>query len=356
MEKVHKFTLDVDKGTDKNIEVVTQDYAAHKFEISLVEHEYKKVDLTDTIVRLIVRKPDGATVQQDCTIVDTRGEISVLLMLDTINVAGNCKAEIQIFDSNVANKRFTSAQFNFKVRKSLQDDETVESTDQFSILQSALEQAQNINEKIQNKADLDENGKVPLSQLPDNIGGDEELRQEVETARGVYASLNDRLGNTEIDVVNLGNNLDTHLAKSVADIGGAHGLDVETGIFTPYFYGSITAGANTHSTQIGRYLRIGKLVFITIELTLSLKGSDISGVIRIGGLPFTAMPGVYVSMAVGSYGFFHPDTNYPDLSALVLGNFVILRRNGPSAGTVDLPAGALTDTSHIRLSGAYLIN
>ena len=43
MEKVHKFTLDITRGiNDTSIEVVTGDYAAHKFEITLVEDGYKK--------------------------------------------------------------------------------------------------------------------------------------------------------------------------------------------------------------------------------------------------------------------------------------------------------------------------
>lgn len=144
MEKVHKFTLDIDSGINNiDSEIVTQDYASHKFEITLVEDGYRLVDLTDTIVRLIVRKTDGKTVQQDCSIIGD-GQISVLLQLNTINVAGICKAEIQVWDNNVANKRLTSALFNFKVRQSLQNDETVESTDEFSMLQNALEQASEV--------------------------------------------------------------------------------------------------------------------------------------------------------------------------------------------------------------------
>lgn len=154
MEKIHKFTLDISKGiTNTDIEIVTQDYASHKLEVSLVENGYKPLDLTDTIVRLIVRKTDGKTVQQDCSIIGD-GQISVLLQLNTINVAGICKAEIQVWDNNVANKRLTSALFNFKVRQSLQDDETVESTDEFSMLQNALEQASDVEEKILNKTGI----------------------------------------------------------------------------------------------------------------------------------------------------------------------------------------------------------
>lgn len=143
MEKIHKFTLDISKGINStSIEVVTQDYASHKFDITLIEDGYKPFNLDNTIVRLIVLKPDGKTVQQDCTIIDNQGRVSMLLQLNTINVSEICKAEIQIFDNAVSNKRLTSANFNFRVRKSLQDDETVASTDEFSMLQKAIEQAE----------------------------------------------------------------------------------------------------------------------------------------------------------------------------------------------------------------------
>lgn len=235
MERVHKFTLDISKGINNtSIEVVTQDYASHKFDITLVEDEYKPFNLEDTIVRLIVLKPDGHTVQQDCTIVDNQGKVSVLLQLDTINIAGTCKAEIQVWDNAVANKRLTSAQFGFKVRKSLQDEETVVSTDEFSMLQAALEQAQNIDEKIAGKADQEE---VTL--------------------------LNDRLGNTETDVENLENNLTLHKTEFESFITSNH--DAKNSIYrgkylgntvTATQYAAISSGTFT-DMYIGDYWTIG---------------------------------------------------------------------------------------------------
>lgn len=178
--KQHKFTFDIDQGTKEKIVVVTQDYAAHKFEISIVEDGYKPFNLANTVVRLMVIKPNGESKQQDCANVDeAKGKVSLLLALDVIDTPGTCKAEIQFWDTALANKRFTSsATFSFYVRKSMQDDTTAEGTDEFSVLQDALEEARNYGE----------------------------VKDEVVTARGTSASLNDRLGTNE-------NNLTSHLAE-----------------------------------------------------------------------------------------------------------------------------------------------
>lgn len=59
----------------------------------------------------------------------------------------------------------------------------------------------------------------------------------------------------------------------------------ETGTFTPVAAGATTAGSGTYVAQVGRYTRIGRLVFIYIDLDWSAHTG--SGLLRIQGLPFT---------------------------------------------------------------------
>ena len=48
----------------------------------------------------------------------------------------------------------------------------------------------------------------------------------------------------------------SHLAENVSQVGGVHGLEVETGTFTPFFVGS--AGGNpAMAVQTGQYYKIG---------------------------------------------------------------------------------------------------
>lgn len=54
--------------------------------------------------------------------------------------------------------------------------------------------------------------------------------------------------------------------------------------FTPTLTGSTTAGTTTYTTQIGRYIRIGDLVWYTIQLVIT--GATGTGNAIISGLPF----------------------------------------------------------------------
>ena len=60
--------------------------------------------------------------------------------------------------------------------------------------------------------------------------------------------------------------------------------DYEEGIFTPTYYGGTTAGVTTYTTQSGSYIKIGKLVFVSIQITFS--SATGTGQMKIGGLPF----------------------------------------------------------------------
>lgn len=58
----------------------------------------------------------------------------------------------------------------------------------------------------------------------------------------------------------------------------------EEGTFTPVF---TNGGTVTYQTQVGTYVKIGKLVFVTINLDVNVLGTG-SGSILVSGLPFTS--------------------------------------------------------------------
>jgi len=64
--------------------------------------------------------------------------------------------------------------------------------------------------------------------------------------------------------------------------------DYEEGTWTPTYtsLGGTLTGV-TYTTQIGRYTKIGNVVFLSAAITLSNKGSGGTGAIRISNLPFT---------------------------------------------------------------------
>lgn len=67
--------------------------------------------------------------------------------------------------------------------------------------------------------------------------------------------------------------------------------DYEEGIFTPTIVGVTTAGVGTYTAQIGRYTKIGNVVYYRITVTWTAHTG--TGNMRVGALPFTsnATPG-----------------------------------------------------------------
>ena len=73
-----------------------------------------------------------------------------------------------------------------------------------------------------------------------------------------------------------------------ADTAAANTLDdYEEGTFTPTVIGLTTAGTGTYSVQLGRYIKIGKLVTAFVRLTWSAHNG--TGNLAFDGLPFTVL-------------------------------------------------------------------
>lgn len=75
---------------------------------------------------------------------------------------------------------------------------------------------------------------------------------------------------------------------------------VVRGVWTPTLIGTTTAGSHTYAEQVGRYARIGKVVFVEFFLVLSAKDGTMAGDVRVAGFPFTLSsdsltPGIAVS-------------------------------------------------------------
>lgn len=74
--------------------------------------------------------------------------------------------------------------------------------------------------------------------------------------------------------------------------------DYEEGTFTPTYFGASSAGVTTYTTQLGKYTKIGNVVYFTMRVTWT--NATGTGAMRFGGLPFTA-DGTYAAMAAFSY-------------------------------------------------------
>ncbi len=63
--------------------------------------------------------------------------------------------------------------------------------------------------------------------------------------------------------------------------------DYEEGTFSPTIIGATTAGTGTYSLQLGRYTRVGRAVYIQIQLAWSAHTG--TGNMKVAGLPFTCV-------------------------------------------------------------------
>lgn len=145
--------LDIKKNKKiEDIEVVQKDYESNVFNISIVE-DFEPYNLTGLDVEIAFAKADGTTVLQDenngITITNTiEGKIICVLKTNTIAAPGRVHAEVRILEGD---KLLTTSRFNFFVRRAIVNDETVESTNEFPILNQKIQEADDLIEEIKSK-------------------------------------------------------------------------------------------------------------------------------------------------------------------------------------------------------------
>lgn len=128
----------------------------------------------------------------------------------------------------------------------------------------------------------------------------------------------------------------------------------EYGTFTPEIFGAGTAGTNTYSTQEGRYIRIANLVYISVNATLSAKDANMSGGVRIRGLPFTPS-GVAPapSVTLGRVDFVTFPSNAKQIVPYFIGTAISMRYIIDGANGSEIQASDLTNNSRIQVTAVY---
>lgn len=143
-------------------------------------------------------------------------------------------------------------------------------------------------------------------------------------------------------------------ATSIALGGGTALANYLEGTFTPTLKGASVAGTPTYVSQLGTYVRFGKVVFITIYLEISNLGSA-SGQLIIGGLPIAANssassqslgPVYYQSAAAATYNII------PIMGVSETNAYLFKTASGSCASFTNTDA---TATLQLRLNGCYLL-
>ena len=175
-------------------------------------------------------------------------------------------------------------------------------------------------------------------QLADGTAAAPSLNFANDTNTGIFRPTTDEIALTEggVEGMRLNASGNVQFAKNIS-IGGAtpttsgFGItfpasvsgstdantldDYEEGTFTPAWLQTTSGPTATYSTQLGRYTRIGNLVYVTIRLDNATFTAGV-GDLRISGLPFTvANDSTFPAISLGFKTSF--TTNGPDYGRFI---------------------------------------
>lgn len=143
-------------------------------------------------------------------------------------------------------------------------------------------------------------------------------------------------------------------ATQVASAGANTLDDYEEGSWTPVLGGAGGTSGQTYTNQLGRYVKVGKIVHVSFFITLSAKGT-ITGALQVQGLPFAAGASVGATVALPYYVSLN--TSWVSLGAIVFGGTSALSVYGNTAAAATVTAlatGDVTNTTELQGSLTYI--
>ncbi|MFK4293742.1 BppU family phage baseplate upper protein [Bacillus sp. RC250] len=137
--KTRELTVDlVDEISTKEIRFSQGDKNSAKLVLNIT-NQGEELDLSKAIaVRITFRKPDGTTVfQEDLQPINAmKGKYQIILKTQTLAAAGNVYGQVRIFEKD---QELDAEPFGFTVKQSYSGNGAVESTNEFTIIQKAIE-------------------------------------------------------------------------------------------------------------------------------------------------------------------------------------------------------------------------
>tara|TARA_R110000803_G_scaffold58245_1_gene116474 strand:- start:4229 stop:5782 length:1554 start_codon:yes stop_codon:yes gene_type:complete len=124
--------------------------------------------------------------------------------------------------------------------------------------------------------------------------------------------------------------------------------DYEEGTFTPtILFGGTDTGA-VYTSQVGRYVKIGRIVNITVNVITSTKSSD-TGNATIGGLPFAGTQIYAQSMRISNVTF----QKVPEARVTSGSSVITLSEVNNAGGTSTLTNADFAANSNLTITGIY---
>jgi len=131
--------------------------------------------------------------------------------------------------------------------------------------------------------------------------------------------------------------------------------DYERGTWTPTYIASTTNPTVTYQAQNGSYVKIGQFVHFSLELETSAVSGG-SGLLRVGGLPFTTSSERYPGGGVTTYSD-QFTTNAPDAGWVAInGTFIALTYHTSATSQVENSVTNLTNgtsKNYLLFTGSY---
>lgn len=189
--KEYVLTVDtmLDLKQSKQIIFNQNDYNTAKLRI-YITHNDELFDLTGSTVKLALLKGDGTKVYQDCAITDAVvGEVETVLNSQSLAKPGIVRAELTVDLPGEA--AVITNQFMFNVKGSIMGDDAIESVNEFPVLQKAIDAGEILSEI------------TDLQTIVDNTTNVNNIKAEVEGARGTEANLNTRLSGIDTAIQTL---------------------------------------------------------------------------------------------------------------------------------------------------------
>jgi hypothetical protein len=132
--------------------------------------------------------------------------------------------------------------------------------------------------------------------------------------------------------------------------------DYEEGTWTPVFVGTSSNGTYVYSTQVGRYTKVGNLVTVFGHLVISSITTAATGIMRIGGLPFTTSSvNVYAAATVGWTEFITISSGTLVLAVNTGGVVIDMYRILSGAGVGYINPSDLVVNTRINFTATYFV-
>ena len=127
---------------------------------------------------------------------------------------------------------------------------------------------------------------------------------------------------------------------------------LQSGTFTPTYFGSTTAGTTTYTTQTGNYTKIGNTVYYSMRVTWT--NATGTGSPRFGGLPFTANATAMGNASISYIDNFALTAANVPLVYLIPNTTTIALYQTPTGGGA-LSSPAIDIAADILISGFYFV-